>query len=99
MPLFFFAQHVNGLVLSLREAQRSWTDIRFAIRKMSSANNTSTQQSTVALTTVFVAASLGEGVGGMAVKAQHLNWLCRARASSVWLAAADHVLLLRSYAC
>ena len=50
--------------------------------------NPNTQQST-GEGTVFVAAPLGEGAGGMAAKTQHLNSLCRARASSVWLAVAE----------
>ena len=42
------------------------------------ANGTKAQQSTIELT-VFVAAPMGEGVGGIGAKAWWLNWLCGVR--------------------
>ena len=55
--------------------------VRFAIRKVVVSKRHKTQQSTVELT-VFVAALMGDGVGGIGAKARWLNWLCGIRARS-----------------
>ena len=70
------------------------------LEKLWSANRTKTQQSTVELT-VFAAAPMGEGVGGIEVKVRWLNWFCcdRARRSADCGVKSHGVWCVEQYAC